>query len=413
MPEQDFYLESSDLLHVAAWAWLLYLASLVCIDAFMFGDSLRSVPWIYYAVNGAVALIFLGAAYWKRLPAVLKSAYLPLMLVLISALPIVAGQWILPFLNGIPLFNIEGVTIRLLPILLIGLVLTAWQYPWPYVLGFVIGTAALQFFLMLVYPPDEASALHAAQFITLLRAASFLVVGYFISRLMGKLRAQQAALAQTNRQLTNYADTLERLAVSQERNRLARELHDTLAHTLSGLTVQLETMKACWTVKPETAYQLLGQSLVTSRQGLDETRRALKALRAGPLEDLGLLLALRELCESAAERGRLKLALQLPDQIPGLPANVEQCLYRVAQEALENVLLHANATHLAVSLAVDDTGVVLRIQDDGLGFDVERAGKAGRLGLPGMRERAQLAGGDLTIDSQPGRGTLVQLQVRR
>ena len=94
---------------------------------------------------------------------------------------------------------------------------------------------------------------------------------------------------------------------------MARELHDTLAHTLSGLSVQLEATQAYWEADPDTARELLGRSLSATRLGLDDTRRALKALRASPLDDLGLLMALQRLAESAAERDRPKGAVELPD----------------------------------------------------------------------------------------------------
>jgi signal transduction histidine kinase len=248
-------------------------------------------------------------------------------------------------------------------------------------------------------------------FIAIVRSVSFLVVGYFISRLMRQIQAQQDALAQANAQLTHYASTLENLATSRERNRLARELHDTLAHTLSGLTVQLETVKAYWDVNPETAHHLLAQSLDATRSGLDETRRAVKALRASPLEDMGLLLGLKKLAESAAERGKVALELSLPEQIPSLSPDVEQCVYRIAQEAVENVVHHANAGKLILRLTVDKANIFLAVEDDGLGLKVDQAEQAGHYGLAGMRERAQLAGGRLSVSSQPDHGTRVHLAI--
>jgi len=411
MPHRLSDPDTRRLLHVAAWMWLGYLLALGGIDAFMYAKDPRNMPWVYYLGNGAVALVFMGFSYWPGLQRAAGRYYVPLMLFIISGLPIAASHVMTPFLPFEPMFNVEGITLKLLPILFIGLVMTAWQYSWLYVIGFALGTAGLQIALLLAFPPVEMSAGHAALFVTLVRSASFLVVGYFISSLMGRLRAQQDALAQTNAQLADYANTLERLTVSRERNRLARELHDTLAHTLSGLTVQLETTKAYWGVDPEMAHTLLEQSLASTRQGLDETRRALKALRASPLDDLGLLLAIRRLSETAAERGKLSLDLALPEHIPGLPPNVEQCIYRVAQEAIENVVHHANAQKLTVSLAVNGGGILLTVRDDGLGLDVGQAEQSGHFGLAGMRERAQLAGGELMIDSQPAQGVIVRLKI--
>jgi signal transduction histidine kinase len=176
--------------------------------------------------------------------------------------------------------------------------------------------------------------------------------------------------------------------------------------------VQLETTQAYWDVEPETARDLLAKSLAATRSGLNETRRALKALRASPIDDLGLLLSLQKLAQSAAERGKLNLSLSLPEQMPPLSPDVEQCIYRIAQEALENVVYHANAQTLAVQLTVSDEVIHLRVEDDGLGFDTKQSQETGHYGLAGMRERAQAAGGELTISSQPGQGTQIQLTLK-
>jgi len=245
--------------------------------------------------------------------------------------------------------------------------------------------------------------------VLLIQTVTFLVVGYFISRLIQQLRQQQAALQEAHARLVDYTATLEQLAVSRERNRMARELHDTLAHSLSALSVQLETLKAYWDVEPETARVLLDEALAATRTGLNETRRALKALRASPLDDLGLLLALRKLAEQAAERGHLTLHLHLPEHLPPLSPAVEQCLYRVAQEALENVVRHAQARNLHLSLSDDSSGLSLSIRDDEVGFDPQAVQGNGHFGLAGMRERAAVAGATLEIASKPGQGTSIQL----
>jgi two-component system NarL family sensor kinase len=122
-----------------------------------------------------------------------------------------------------------------------------------------------------------------------------------------------------------------------------------------------------------------------------------------------LLLALRRLAESAADRGRLALDLSLPERIPSLSPDAEQCFYRVAQESLENVVHHAQAKKLAVCLEVSPGEIVLRIEDDGLGFDSQQARAAGHYGLSGMYERAQLVGASLAIDSHPSGGTRLRL----
>ncbi|MGQ9834323.1 MAG: sensor histidine kinase [Candidatus Villigracilaceae bacterium] len=141
---------------------------------------------------------------------------------------------------------------------------------------------------------------------------------------------------------------------------------------------------------------------------LPETPRV---LRASPLEDLGLGLALRQMAESAAARVNLDLELALPNPMPGLAPAVEQCLYRIAQETVENVAHHANAKRLTLRLESDAGRWKLTVQDDGLGFDPREDPAAGHFGLVGMKERAALSGGRLTIDSQKGKGTKIVLEI--
>ena len=139
----------------------------------------------------------------------------------------------------------------------------------------------------------------------------------------------------------------------------------------------------------------------------------MKALRASPLDDLGLLLALRKLAESAAERGHFDLSLSLPDHLPSLSPDVEQCVYRIAQEAIENAAHHANANAVEVQFTLSDEEINLSIIDDGVGFEPEKVKENGHYGLAGMRERAQVAGGDLTIRSKPNQGTRIELALKR
>jgi signal transduction histidine kinase len=247
--------------------------------------------------------------------------------------------------------------------------------------------------------------------VSLIQTIIFVAVGFSVSYLMSRLKEQQQSLAEANTRLTHHASTLEHLATSRERNRVARELHDTLAHTLSGLSVQLEAVKAYWDVDPQEARSTLERSLKAAHSGLGETRRALQALRASPLDDLGLSLAVRTMVEDAAARANLALNSSVADKLPSLSPDVEQCIYRVAQEAVTNVAKHAKAKTLTVNLESTEEKVTLTVHDDGVGFDVEKRDKANHYGLEGMQERAQLVGGELTVTSKPGEGTTVRLVV--
>jgi signal transduction histidine kinase len=247
--------------------------------------------------------------------------------------------------------------------------------------------------------------------IVFIRSLLFLLIGWIIVRLMKAQREQRVALARANVELTRHATTIEQLATSRERNRLARELHDTLAHTLSGLAVQMEGIHSIWEEDPQGAHDLLDQSLKTIREGLQEARRAIHALRALPLEDLGLLLALRNLSESAAERANIELDLQFPVQIDHLNPDLEHGIYRIAEQAITNIIQHANASHMSVGIASDDGRLTLTVEDDGCGFDPEAVDVEAHYGLQGMQERANMIGGTLEIQSHLGGGTAIQLIV--
>ena len=166
-----------------------------------------------------------------------------------------------------------------------------------------------------------------------------------------------------------------------------------------------------WDTNNLKARQLVQHSLETTRNGLTETRRALEALRASPLEDMGLRFALEELAKSVSERAGFELDMQLPSHIYQLPAALEQTLYRCTQEALANVVKYAAARHVEINLTQHPQQVVLTIRDDGCGFDPAEVDEDQHFGLTGMRERVELLGGRVEIASQPGQGTTIKIEV--
>jgi signal transduction histidine kinase len=200
---------------------------------------------------------------------------------------------------------------------------------------------------------------------------------------------------------------VEQLTISQERNRLARELHDVLAHTLSGVAVELEGLRATMQRDPEQSSALLDHSLQAIREGLTETRRALQELRAKPLEDLGLALAIQTLAESCASRSDFQLELDIDHNLGDHPAEIQQSVYRIAQEALANVADHAQAQNVCVQLKQTRGQLMLSIRDDGCGFDTHNPENENHYGLLGMRERAERVGGTLVVESQSGKGTQI------
>ncbi len=373
-------------------------------------------PNVSLYFNAAVAFLLVIYLWWPRLQRSLGRFFLPLGLLIAAAGPLI-GE----YLNLVAIYRSSALDDHVLVevwhpvlVLFIALVLIAWQYDWRAVALFCVGTAVLDLGSKLLALGLFSPYMFLFLAIISVRTVCFGVVGYMIVRLATVQREQRRALARANAQLTHYATTLEQLATSRERNRLARELHDTLAHTLSGMAVELEGIKSLWDTDPAQARAMLDQSLTATRSGLTEMRRALQALRAVPLEDLGLVLAIHTLAESVAAQTGAALTWQGPDTArPGrLAPDVEQCVYRVAQEALENVARHAGARHLTVQLAQDEGHLALQISDDGCGFDLSQASANDHhFGLKGMRERTEMIGGSLQVESQPGSGTTIRMSV--
>lgn len=336
-----------------------------------------------------------------------------ILILVISLVPVLMNPLFDLRMPQAPLSNVEGMILRQLPVLLLALVLTAWHYNIYVLLIYVLGVGALELILSSTNYQLTDPKLQAFLFTILIRTVCFFVVGLFINQLVSRLRIQQENLKTANDRISHYASTLENLTISRERNRMSRELHDTVVHTLSGLALQLETTKAYMEVNPATARNLIDQSLEATRSGLQETRRAIKALRAAPIDDLGLLAALQQLTHTAAQRASLKLQLELPKENPPLSPDVEQCVYRITQEAVENVVHHANAKNLLVHLSLKENDLDLMIKDDGMGFHPQaNLSPTGHFGLSGMKERALLVGGSLEITSQPDQGTTIHLTLK-
>lgn len=239
------------------------------------------------------------------------------------------------------------------------------------------------------------------------------VTCYFVASLADQQRAEQAQLQTANRRLAEQALVREQLAASRERVRLARDLHDTLAHTLAGLVVQSQVVDTLMADDPAAARRELARVQEVAKRGLEETRAAINDLRANIVEDLGLSSALNRQLEIIAQRNNYEAHFQQEGSEPQLDSNVAQTLFRIAQEALNNVERHARATHVNLTLTnASESGVSIRVQDDGVGFDVSMLDNEW-FGLRGMRERAEMIGAHLRVDSSAGKGTIVTVTLRK
>jgi signal transduction histidine kinase/ligand-binding sensor domain-containing protein len=200
-------------------------------------------------------------------------------------------------------------------------------------------------------------------------------------------------------------------AVLAERNRIAREIHDTLAQSFVGIGVQLETVAKVQAASPEAARRHLDRARILVRSSLAEARRSVWALRPSALESADLGGALSEVAQQLS--GETVVAVQVSGRRRRLPAEVETNLLRIGQEALANAVRHAGANQVRVELSYGEARVRLSVRDDGRGFDVAQAGQAaaGHFGLAGIRERVHNLGGELSLLSRSGHGAEVVVEV--
>ena len=207
-----------------------------------------------------------------------------------------------------------------------------------------------------------------------------------------------------------------RAIAAEERNRLAREIHDTLAQGLAALTMQLEVADSLATGRRDSDARLetaVGRALELARSTLDEARRSVLDLREAPLDGRSLEDALASIAADArlgSPRGPTIDVTVDAATAPAIPAAVEQGLYRIAQQAVANSVRHAGAARVAIRLTWSPDAVVLRVEDDGGGFD-PTAVPGDRFGLVGMQERARLLGGTLRVESAPGAGTAIDVRI--
>ena len=206
-----------------------------------------------------------------------------------------------------------------------------------------------------------------------------------------------------------FARSVEYGAV-EERNRLAREIHDTLAQGLAGISLQLETAEALMDAQadPQRVRRTISQALSLARANLEEARRSVLDLRPAPLEGRDLPDALSEVLSSLPNPGRVKIDLNIEGERRRLPARLEAGLFRIAQEAMTNVVRHARAKTARLSLNYSTDRIQLIIEDDGEGFDPQDI-PPGRFGLVGLNERAHMLGGNLILESSPRGGTRVEV----
>ena len=321
---------------------------------------------------------------------------------------------------GLP---VEVRTIEPLFLLLVAVVIGAWAYgkrgAW-ITAGFasallLISTLVDSYTGRILFSSDRLDDVIRSGSVTLvvsvlaLRVPLLIVVGYIVGALADQERLHTRELSRANVQLREQALATEQLATARERNRLARDLHDTLAHSLAGLVVQLQAIETLLKAEPEAARVELEKAHRIAQEGLQETRHAIQDLRVDPIEDLGLARALERAAIDFGDRAGVQVQLQISDPQASVPNEVAAQVFFIAKEAFNNIERHADARQVSVTLMRDNGQLRLQIGDDGRGFDAAKIDDVDRFGLQGMYERADMIGAVLTVDSRVGQGTTVQL----
>jgi len=237
-------------------------------------------------------------------------------------------------------------------------------------------------------------------------AAGVVFVALFTQITLNEERARHeverlaAALAEANQKLSAYAVQAEELATAKERNRLAREIHDSLGHYLTAINIQLEAARALLGTESAPVRAAVEKAQTLTKEGLAEVRRSVAALRASPLEGRALPTVLDELVQECESAG-LTTRFTVTGAPHPLPPPVELTLFRTVQEGLTNIRKHAQATQVTVALDYAETAVQLTIQDNGVGVaELDESG----FGLVGLRERVALLGGQVQITTGAGQG---------
>lgn len=242
-------------------------------------------------------------------------------------------------------------------------------------------------------------------FLVFLTNGAITLIGHLIVR----DEQTQQALEAANLKLTEYAKQIEALATARERNRLAREIHDSLGHYLTVVNMQIEAALAVMDADSDRARQSMTKAQTLTKNGLTEIRRSVAALRDDTITERPLHEALLQLVEEHRSTG-LEVHYRLEGAIRPCPAQIEMTLYRAAQEGLTNIRKHAKATRAELHLNYQRSdAVALELRDNGVGgAEIERNGGFGLLGL---FERAKLLGGAVKVQSAPGEGVMLCVEL--
>jgi signal transduction histidine kinase len=238
---------------------------------------------------------------------------------------------------------------------------------------------------------------------------SLLLVVLLINALLTE-RQSQRRLQQANQNLRQSAQEIEKLAMDQERSRIARDIHDALGHSLTALNIQIESALKLWEKDPHRAQQFLSNAKRLGSQSLQEVRQSVATLRQDPLAGDTLENAIARLLQDVENNPAHAVTVTPDIQLSRpLPANLSAILYRIVQEGLTNIIKHANASHIHLHLVSSEAIATLTLEDNGTGFNPSLA-RTG-FGLQSMRDRAESTGGTFILTSPTAHSSGTRLQV--
>jgi signal transduction histidine kinase len=275
------------------------------------------------------------------------------------------------------------------------------------------GLALLREFMV----PGQTLGEHLADSVfTVTAAVAGMLLGVYIDRIIRQSAERRQLIETLEATRVELAAAERQAGVLEERERLAREIHDTLAQGFTSIVLLLQAAETAWAAGSPQAAQHLAQARRTAAENLAEARRLVWALAPEPLGGASLAEALARLVERLGEEEGIDATTAVTGPQRPLPTPIEVALLRVTQEALANVRRHAKATRVTVTLSYMEDVAVLDVQDDGVGFDVQAGrlpdpGREGGFGLGAMRQRVARLGGTLTVESAPGTGTTLVVKL--
>ncbi len=368
-------------------------------DKIAFAVVMLAAYLVYFTNSGKnkslednLLVIGLGLIYFGigiLVSAVIEQRQNPYVIAAYFLVQIPLGSWIIYLGDSLPwliLLPLVGSAVEFLPRPLVFLVCTA-----------ILLAQMLPFQLLFGW---EILIMWAMPFI-----AAIVFVAVFTQMTVSEQKAR-AELAEAHSKLREYAVQVEELAIAEERNRLAREIHDGLGHYLTAVNIQIKAALAMSEQEPALTQDALKKAQTLTQEALADVRRSISSLRQDPATGMPLTETLGRLLEDTRASG-VEASFRTNGSPRPLSSQVEFTLFRIGQEGLTNVRKHAQANRVELCLEYLDRSVRFSIQDDGVGASQTGAG----FGLMGLRERLELLGGQLTFSTSPGKGFLLQADI--